>query len=259
MEIFIVATVLSLLCLLPAGCFCEFHDYEAALDLAKILVGLHWSTGTHILHPLARAIGGLENGTATRFNLLMKAAGEKGVYLKLKALDDMVQVDSDSPVVYWSEEKGDVEDFLWVLKGGSYPHEGLLLAALYDIDDDIEALLNGASISRAFFFHQLGSGELHRIQTFRSGEVLVRNEWPMKSDGAIIPVYNFHGAPLSIICTLNDFPWLQADPCDEQSDRACSFRGSDVDMLKVFKNMFNFSLEVHIQLDGDWGIVRSSG
>ncbi len=232
---------------------------ESWSGLAELAAGLGWGSRVSLV------VG--DGGDPRAAARAVKAAARGGLLLTALTWAEHAEgggaAGADLPVAYWSRSRGDLlQTFFSVLREARHPTEGLLLLTDYPVDSEVEEAFEGLDLSRAFFAHRLGSSPaaVRRVQSFRGRRLLVTNRWEREAGGRgrFRRVYDFQGAPLTLLATPNDFPWLYPVPCPHRPGLACGSVGGDVSILNAFREMFNFTVEVHIQVDDNWGTLPAA-
>ncbi len=249
-----------LLGVVSRGCFLVSGDSIASTSLpwrsesglAEVAVGLEWGSRVSLLN----------DGDLRETVKLVKMAAQEGLLLTAftwRQFDDGTE--STFPVTYWSRSKVNLPNFFQALRELRYPTERLLLLTDYPVDSEVQESFKSLNVSRAFFVHQLGSSSatIIRMQSFRNHDILVMNKWDRTTDRHFNRFYDFQGAPMTLLATYNDFPWVYFVPCPHQPTIACNFSGGDISILDVLTKMFNFTVEIHFQKDGNWGTLPVTG
>ncbi len=247
-----------LMFLVVSLCKCEalIEDSSGVFD---VIAGLNWTSGIQIM-----SSGSDFKGQVAK---LSKMASEHQVFV-LPSNDGSDSTGSlhhqKLPIVFYSANNSmqELAVFLRVLVNGIYPTEGVMFLTSYSLSHEIKDWLKNSGYSRAFFHYMIGAStqKVVRIQMFRHMDVLVMNEWTKESGSRYFqPRYDFHGAKYTMLGTTNDYPFLYVVPHPEDPTLASYSGGTNVECLDILRGMYNFSLEVRIQLDDNWGVSPVSG
>lgn len=220
---------------------------EDLTGLVMVLKGLE-------LHQGIRMSG---NDSGILRKMARQASYDDVLFTKLKFVD-RGQV---WPIVHLSDSLSDIDSFVEILWHEEYRSEELILVTTYDFDS-VKDTFKTVNLSRAFLTYQLGQdhGKILRIQTFRSSLLLLETPWYFStSSQKFKKVYDFQGAPMTFIATTYDFPYLIVEPCIKKPHLACNAFGSDMDTMKYLMSKYNFTLEIHIEPNNNFGMTPIQG
>ncbi len=247
-----------LLCFSLSLSNCEVLPSDSS-GVIDVITGLNWTSGIQIM----------DSGSVFKRHVakLSKMASKHQVFVlpTNDASDSTGSLHHQKlPIVFYSvnDSVQELQAFLKVLVNGVYPTEGVMLLTSYTLSQEKKDWLKNSGYSRAFFHYMIeaSSEKVVRIQMFRHKDVLVVNEWAKESGSRYFhPRYDFHGAKYTMLGTTNDYPFLYVVPRQEDPTFASYYGGTNVECLDILRGMYNFSLEVRIQLDDNWGVSPVSG
>ncbi len=118
------------------------------------------------------------------------------------------------------------------------------------------------NMSRSFFWHEYGSNTdtVIRIQTIRNKKLHVQNIW-QKIRGIYHRKYDFQGAPFTVYAPAHD-NFVNNKPytlCPHNPKMACNVTGYEVRFLNMLQRRLNFTLEVYLEKNNNWGTIPTSG
>ncbi len=250
------ATLLvSTLCVLLSLANADLNTTSSSFDNAvQVMLGLNWTHGVRLVSPQIEEIAKLVKSAS--LNGLTIIANDFGLDDSSKHNGQILPVTFYLPEV---DQQG-IDDFIEVMRNGVYDTEGLLLLTSSSLTSVTRDMLMNLSLSRAFFHYDISSNpkSIVRLQTSRWNEVLIENVWSREGN-YFHQVYDFQGAKYSLLGTSNDYPWLYAVPHPLDPSVAVYATGVNVDSLRALGSLYNFTLDVRIQADNDWGIIPITG
>ena len=95
------------------------------------------------------------------------------------------------------------------------------------------------------------------VMTFNGLFKIVMNKIEFNTNGHIIESYNLNGLEI-LPTTLSWSPYTMHENCNKDG-RQCKNSGLLVDMLEVWARNFNFTWDIHVPPDNDWGLYPVSG
>ncbi len=220
---------------------------EHLIKLVQVLQGLD------IYHGIR--ISGSDKGILAR--LARKVSHQDISSADLKSLEK----EQLWPIVHLSGNPLDLDTFLEVLTHQEYRSEELILVTSYDfslVTDSFKSI----NKSRVFLTYQLGQDSkiINRIQTFRDRPLLLTTPWHASTKSQKFDkVYDFQGAPMTLLATVYDYPYLIVVPCENKPHLACQAYGPDVETMSYMMAKYNFTLEIHLEPNNDHGSTPIEG
>ncbi len=154
-------------------------------------------------------------------------------------------------------------NFEHVLRNAQFSPERLMLLTNFQWFHP-GTFFESLNMSRSFFWHEFNSSSdfIKRIQTVRNQYLYVLNIWHKKRH-IYDRVYDFQGAPFAVLAPAQDY-YSFNEPmfynlCPHNHDMACNATGHDFRLISMLQRRLNFTLEIYLQKDNDWGSVTANG
>ena len=113
----------------------------------------------------------------------------------------------------------------------------------------------------AYFYllekHKLYVFNWYIVITFNGSFKIITNEIKFNNNGQIIENYNLNGFKISTT-TLSWSPYTMHENCNADGWQ-CKNSGLLVDMLEGWAKTFNFTWDIYVSPDNDWGLFPISG